>query len=283
MRIVKKIVFFVLFFAFIIFNNCISVNASQDLDGIDMEMINSLEPGTIIKYSLITNEITVIDMEEIENTLKEKGIYSTDTFTTASENMLSKSRNKFLNATNEFMNTKSSSATRILDTSTYPSRIVFRVTGFDYQDNFHIGSGTMVGEQLALTNAHCVVSQNLLGNYVGFTNVLVSPGFNSTAVYGSGSAIDILIPTDYLTATNANKPQYDWALIIVDDSNLTSFSEWAVCSVYSSSSDLVGTNVRGFGYPAQVSYGFNQYGLYPYVTYGHISSVATYYLLDIPC
>lgn len=267
MKKIEKFFITFLFLMLIFLNNTIVANASEELTEVEEE--------TIIKYNTITHEKTIVNMEELEDSLKDKGIFSNSTLTTASNMSKVSKITDFKGITNE-INSMNNTAQRILDTSVYPSRIICKVQGNNYAGLTTYGSGTMVGPKVVLTNAHMVMAENPdTEEYEIFTNWEAAPGYNEGYNYGSAPMLTVYYPHEYETASSTQKGYYDWAIVVVGD-GLDSFSEWAICAVYSNNSDLNGLSVRAFGYPASANYGFN--GLWQYITHGTVSNVGTNYM-----
>ena len=222
-------------------------------DQVTDEMIKQLEKmeksvskeEKIMKYDSRTKQTTEVNMQEIKQ--------------------LSKLRNSNSNTTNEYNPIRVNT-----NLETIQPRAVFnRVYDVTADPNFHTGlitisgnnagTGFLVGRNLVLTAAHCVMDDNNQ-----FYDWRFYPAYAGGAYegYSSGWA-EVYYSNNW---TSSHSPDYDWCLCILYE-DLGSRFGWYACQTYSNNSDFDGRSVGDIGYP-----GAFEDGHYQYYTYGTVSN-----------
>lgn len=249
----KVLIILLLIFSFLIFSN-MEVNAETiEPYQITDEMVENLEEieksvireEKIMKYDTRTKETTEVDIQELKqiNTLKNNSSNVTKAYTPSK------------------INTK-------LDTL-QPRAVFNRVYDVTADPNFHTGlisisgknegTGFLVGRNLVLTAAHCVMDDNnefydwrFYPAYAGGPYEGYSDGW--TQVYYSNNWI------------SSHSADYDWCLCVLYQ-DLGSRFGWYACQTYANNSDFDGRSVGDLGYP-----GSFEGGHYQYYTFGTVSN-----------
>ncbi|MEM9905882.1 MAG: trypsin-like peptidase domain-containing protein [Cyanobacteria bacterium P01_D01_bin.44] len=104
--------------------------------------------------------------------------------------------------------------TAVLSTS-YPWSAVGRIFGVTPEDDTYICTGTLIGTDIVLTNAHCVIDPNTgeLAQQVEFQPNLIEGTVSDAADIAYG--VDVLYGTDFSDVEGPPHPD-DWALILLD-------------------------------------------------------------------
>lgn len=211
----------------------------------------------ILKYDAITNQTTEVNMEELKqmtalltnaNDISYNSIEAYDPY----ESVLSRDNYGTSSATSVIYH-------KIYDTSSFPNRVTCRI-----YCSGGIGSGFLVGPNLLLTAAHCVINPK---NNSIFTGWVCDPGYNYGAYEGNSCGWSQIYYSSEWISNHSN--EYDWCLCVLEE-NLGSNLGYFGCQAYGTNSELNNVSVRAFGYPEFD----NQY---QYYTEGTTSNAHTNY------
>ena len=252
-KLTKLIFLLFLFFSFLSFSN-LKVNANteniQPYQVTD-EMVENLEKmqksvgrdEKIMKYDARTKKTTEVDMQELRqiNTLKSKSSNVTEGYT--------------LNKVNSKLNTLQPKAVfnRVYDVTADPN---FH-TGLISISGKNAGTGFLVGRNLVLTAAHCVMDDNN-----EFYDWRFYPAGGPYEGYSDGWA-QVYYSNNW---TSSHSADYDWCLCVLYQ-DLGSRFGWYACQTYANNSDFDGRSVGDIGYP-----GSFEGGHYQYYTFGSVSN-----------
>ncbi len=242
---------------FILFNSHqVQASSISDYEVVtETKAIKSTVEEKIMKYDKETNTTTEVDMDEIKQLLasktsKEKGA---NAYTTSSYNP-----NKNFNILSPYSTFAMSTYLHVSDTSKFPYSTISKITC----DGGH-ASGTIIGKNLAITAAHCVMD----GNANVYSNWSIMPGYNNGAIFGSTGWSQIYYSSAW---ASDHSPQNDWCICVLGD-NIGSNSGWCGLRSYSSDSGLNNQNANAYGYPATASFS----GTEQWYTGGKISNVTS--------
>ncbi len=158
----------------------------------------------------------------------------------------------------------SSGYTRVNDTSEFPYRVTCRIT-VDVYGVQRGGTVFLVGPNILLTAAHCVMNQEDNDNL--FANWIAYPGYNNGTYKGISSGWSRIYYSPNWKNGHAN--QDDWCLCILNNS-IGSQVGWYGSMSYGSSSDMKNLEVKALGYPE--SPGHTEYQMFSTGTLSNISS-----------
>ena len=254
-KLTKLIFLLFLFFSFLSFSN-LKVNANteniQPYQVTD-EMVENLEKmqksvgrdERIMKYDARTKKTTEVDMQELRqiNTLKSKSSNVTEGYT--------------LNKVNSKLNTLQPKAVfnRVYDVTADPN---FH-TGLISISGKNAGTGFLVGRNLVLTAAHCVMDDNN-----EFYDWRFYPAYAGGPYEGySDGWAQVYYSNNW---TSSHSADYDWCLCVLYQ-DLGSRFGWYACQTYANNSDFDGRSVGDIGYP-----GSFEGGHYQYYTFGSVSN-----------
>lgn len=220
------------------------------------------EEEKILKYNAKTGETTEIDMEEVRENIinsysvnaKQTQTQTTPTHTTSYDPYASKVSQKLI--------TPRSTYTRVTAYSDFPYRITCRLI-YDVYGATGIATGFLVGPNLLLTAAHCVMNMN--DGDATFADWKAYPGYNNGSSFGGYSAgwSEIIYSSNWKGNHGTSD---DWCLCILED-NLGSYCGWNGCQSYGTAAEMVGIPVRTVGYA-----GSEGNGRYQYYSSGSITS-----------
>ena len=231
--------------------NSTNLNYFEDMP---VENIENLEvEEKILMYDTTTGETTEIDIDSIKAQAK---LYSEDNSTEAYDPLATTS---IIRPTTTY-----STYNRITNVTTFPSRAICRLKWYISSTEVGCGTGFLVGKNLLLTNAHCVMNMNNNDSYL--TNWLAYPGYMEGSSYSNLSTgwSRIIYSSNWKTTHAAED---DWCLCILGD-DLGSTVGYMGLRAYTYNSGLQDSTVACLGYP--VSPGN---GEYQYLTYGTIENV----------
>lgn len=167
---IRKKTFTILFILTIFFTFIINYNV-EATEQIESDYLNNEDLGSqekIMKYDVLTNETTEVNMEELEQVISSKYSITNNTeYILNSYNPYTK--NSSFNTT---ISPLSTSMSIITDTSILPYIATCKIT---YSEG-NLGTASIVGPSLALTAAHCVFDQD--NNNEVFKNWTIYPGYN---------------------------------------------------------------------------------------------------------
>lgn len=208
----------------------------------------------ILMYDATTGETTEIDIDSIKQA--QAKLYS-DENSTEAYNPLS---------TTSIIRPRTTYSTynRITNVTTFPSIAICRLKWYVSSTEVGCGSGFLVGKNLLLTNAHCVMNMNDNDSY--FTNWLAYPGYMENSSYNNLSTgwSRIIYSSNWKTTHAA---EYDWCLCILGD-DIGSTVGYMGLRAYTYNSGLQDATVACIGYPTNPGN-----GEYQYLTYGTIEDV----------
>lgn len=224
----------------------------------------------LLTFSVISNATCEIIRIDVKNGKSEKIEINVD---------------KEINKTSEFIKTPTprnifgeDTRYKVIDTTVYPYSTIGRIDFlYPYDNTTNYGTMTMIGDNIAITAAHCVYDDTLGGL---FQNLTVRPGFYAgNNPFGYCGVETIYIAQEYLD-THASTDQsiinesynYDWAILVLSE-NLGNNSGWLSVVRTDNYLELFNKNIRIIGYPKYVL-GINTYTnwLYQYMDYGVIDS-----------
>lgn len=205
-----------------LFKNTVKATSIEQID-YDIDKILETEEK-IMKYDARTNEITEVNMEELEQVLKmKKNINSEIPYST-----MPYIPNEIY-SDNAKINLFSTDRERVNNTSIYPYKQTCRIEYYEeqiYEANAHRATASIVGPKVALTAAHCVFNENQ--NNAVYRNWTLYPGYNDGTYYGTACGWDQVYYSD------------NWM------NNHTSEDDWAICVLQSDVGNQIGWLRCGF-------------------------------------
>ena len=220
----------------------------------------STQEEKIMMYDATTGETTEIDMDNLAQKIATTYTRNGGNYTrTESYDPLA-----FLEEPNPI--TPYSTYTRVTNTSTFPYRVTCRIKAEVYGNEL-IGSGYLVGSNLLLTNAHCVM--NMDDNDQTFADWVAYPGYNNGAYNGVSSGWSKIIYSSNWKGNHSVAD--DWCLCILN-SNIGSQVGWFGCQSYGTNAEMNGLAVKTIGYAASEGN-----GKYQYYSTGTLSNVQNGY------
>lgn len=248
----KILIMFVLFLLFsLVVSNCNTKattetisNASEYINDNELETEESQE-DKILMYDATTGETTEVDMDAIRETIA----------TNTSESISIPTATKSYNPDNEsfsnsFFNlelTSTSGTYTIVSSSSLYSYFPYRATCRIIYDNYGetgIATGFLVGPNLLLTSAHCVM--NIDDNDATFDGWTAYPGYYEGSSYGGYSCgwSYIYYPSEWKENHSISE---DWCLCVLEK-NLGSYCGYFGCTSYSTPTSLLSMEVKQLGY-----------------------------------
>lgn len=216
----------------------------------------STQEEKIMMYDAATGETTEIDMDNLTQKIstsykRNGGNYTrTEAYDPLASTEVSNSITPY------------STYTRVTDTSAFPYRVTCRIKAEVYGDEL-VASGYLVGPNLLLTNAHCVM--NMKDNDQTFADWVAYPGYNNGAYKGVSSGWSkIIYPASW---KNGHFVANDWCLCVLNN-NIGSQLGWFGCQAYGTNAEMNGISVKTMGYP--LSEGD---GKYQYYSTGNLSNI----------
>ncbi len=180
---------------------------ATSIEQIDIDKILETEEK-IMKYDARTNEITEVNMKELEQVLKmEKNINTQIAYST-----MPYIPNEIY-SDNAKINLFSTDGERVNNTSIYPYKQTCRIEYYVeqiYEAYAHRATAAIVGQKVALTAAHCVFNENK--NNAVYRNWTLYPGYNDGTYYGTACGWDRVYYSD--NWMNNHTPEYDWAICV---------------------------------------------------------------------
>lgn len=211
----------------------------------------------IMKYDVKTKKTIEVDMEEIKEIIKTKngGNIPNLTHTCTSKDFPPR----------EGIN-DGASASRVINTSKFPYNATCRIKFADNNGNEKIYSGALVGKNIALTAAHCVLNENGV-----FKDWTIQPGYNENETKIEAGLSEIYYSSAWLN----NKKQdinNDWAICVLDQDLGSAVGTWYNLQIYDGNDFLNGADIRIVGYAR--NHGYMLKGDKQYETLGEISKAS---------
>ncbi len=177
-------------FLFIILLGNINVNASTVENETSRlnEILDSKE--RIMKYDAITGETTEVDIEELQEVVKEK--YGLKDSKEAMLNTIFSNKSKIMYTPNALMSTNGP-LTRYINTTGTIQRAVCKVKSD--QGN---ASACLVGNNVALTAAHVIWNENTKDKH---TNLKFYPGYSNGSYTGSCGWSSVYYADNWMNST----------------------------------------------------------------------------------
>ena len=228
----------------------------------------------IMKYDSRTGETTEVNKDELRKELLSKNILNqNDEFTTIPGYFPDGNTSSSNLNTQIFPRASASSALKVTDTSVDRYRGTCRIEANSTSSNeMMIGSGFLVGPNLALTAAHCVFDGD--NNNAIYPNWNIYAAYNNGHIYGDADVCGWKQVYFYDAWKQTHNSDYDIALCVLYE-NIGDQVGYYGLRVYSSDSALNGTAVSLQGYPANTDEGFSKGGYDQYVSSGYVTSVST--------
>lgn len=208
---------------------------SLDIAVDDIEIISEESvDNKILKYDARTGETTEIKMDEISSKLDKRTTLQNYT----------ESFDPYYNKNEETSIMARSSYIAPLDMQNFPYRVTCRIK-CDIYGSQGISSGFLVGPNLLLTAAHCVMNQE--DDNKTFAEWRAYPGYVNGESYNNLSAtyIQAIYPSAW---KSTHSPEYDCCLCILDD-DLGAQIGYYGCQSYGTNSEMNNISVNAFGYP----------------------------------
>lgn len=277
-RIISAVLFGLMAFAITVspsFANTISANSDSPYD-----LINS--KGQIIKYSDLQNQVQSYNVSESRGkvgsgiVLPEREIPKdpnkpTINFGTGQIIDEDKDSNSF----SPFAVIGTDQRTKVTDTTKTPHKQIAYVE-LEY-DNFYAAcTGTLIGKDLVLTNAHCVHDLDTGESAVG--GVVIPALKDNHYSYGAYFIQDYYHPVGY---SNSGDSQYDFAILKLEKYGSYDAGDIVGYLPYKQVTNLSGTTIKIYGYPADLIEEtglYNQWGMSG--TVSQESTNLAYYTID---
>lgn len=154
----------------------------------------------------------------------------------------------------------------IQNTSEFPYRVTCRLK-YDVYGREGIASGFLVGPNILLTAAHCVLNQDDYDKT--FADWVAYPGYTNGNPYnGIGSGWSKIYYPSKWPSTHAN--DLDWCLCILNE-DIGSQVGWYGAQAYGTNGEMNGISVKALGYPNIAN------GVFQYYSLGNIKNTHTRY------
>ena len=186
----------------------LAANTYQDQNTIDDILDYS---GKIMKYNVITNETTEVDMDELRQKLKDdmgnSNSYSIDSYTPPTK--LETSRLTVPSLLRSPASLYANGYTLVSDTSSSPYAQTCKTVSKNYNLSLERhGTAAIIGPKITITAAHNIWDQE--DNNYKLADWVVYAGRNGQNFWGSRCGwINVYYIADWMTNHNAN---YDWAI-----------------------------------------------------------------------
>lgn len=270
--IVKFFTTLLIFAMLIVFVNGYEVQASSVLTKLEndepilttsgddiFELLEDVKDEKIMKYDAITNQTTEVDMDEIEQLLKQKARSNElPDHTESFDPLESTIKSNMLLSTNSATSIPSAFK-KVMSVLPKASRCVCKATFLNSNSQESSGSAVIVGNRLALTAAHCIMDKN--NNF--YKNWVVYPAYNN-GEYREPSCgwTQIYYSSAY---TDTHSAEYDWCICVLGDP-IGTYNGWVACQSYGVTSEMNGLSLNGHGYP------YFEGAQYQYYTSGKIQT-----------
>lgn len=257
--------------------------AKVNHDVITEEMLEKMEKNEgkiddkILKYDVATKTTTEVDMKEVEDKLTKIGkgnIESTSSYSVPTYSYSIANMNNFLTPyfiRDDEPNLDISKFSLIKNAYIQPYICNCRII---IDGGREIGTGTLVGSNILLTAAHCVMDVDD-PNHFSFQDWHAYPGFHGYSYKVDGKALSAGVVSYYYSNewNKTEENQYDWCVCVLDEAIGTK-TGWAGCTVYSDN-NLKDLHVKEYGYPWSVL--DSKYQMY---TEGYVETVKTNYMIN---
>ena len=213
------------------------------------------ETGPILQYDATTGETTEINMDEVRQNILQKNSRTGERLDRIEPfDPLGSQQNK------ASITPYSTTFNKVSNTSDFPYRVTCRIS-MEIYGKYGSASGFLVGPNILLTAAHCVMNKN--DNDNTFAQWTAYPAYNNGAYKGIKTGwAKIIYPSGW---KQNHSTENDWCICILND-NIGSQVGWYGCQAYGTNGEMDGLYVRAIGYPS------NPGGsLYQYYTYGNLS------------
>ena len=202
----------------------------------------------ILMYDATTGKTTEIDMQKIKQSIA--------TTYNISEEIIDYTTSYDPYET-DTKSTYSGTITGVSNVTEFPYRVTCRIIAENYEKVL-VASGFLVGPNLLLTSAHCVMNRD--DSDKTFANWVAYPGYANGAYLIDGKPVcsgwsKIIYSSEW---TSNHSIQSDWCLCILN-SNIGSQVGWYGCQSYGTNAEMSGIAVRSLGYPAALQSGTRQY------------------------
>lgn len=239
----------------------------ESIDESELIEAQSLEDEKILMYDAKTGETTEIDMdvvrENITSSYSRSTNQTTPTYTNSYDPYAFSSSSEDLISTFSIYN-------EVTSYSTFPYRVTCRLI-YDVYGRTGISTGFLVGPNLLLTAAHCVM--NMDDNDATFADWTAYPGYNNGSSYGGYKCgwSEIIFPSAWKGNHNVAD---DWCLVVLNEP-LGSYCGYLGCKSYGNGNQMLNLMVRTVGYAYSEGKGMKQY-----YTNGMIMEVYDGYILS---
>lgn len=249
----------------VFFSNCqVKATSIEKTEEKSDEVV--IEEEKIMKYNRLTNETTEVDMDELIKNLN-RSVNKNEINFFAQDNNIS---NKLLKQNKPIPSKVQGSAQKVTNTSISPYKSVCRITYSYNNTNVALGSAVLVGNEVALTAAHCVFNNN--NNNQVFPGWTIYPGYDDGYYCGTPTGWDtVYYSSSYFSASDQDKYKYDWAICVLQ-ANESSVG-YLTPVTYASNNSLNGTYIKILGYPGDSNYGYYIDARYQYESSGQITNV----------
>ena len=187
----------------------------------------------ILKYDAKTGETTEIDMNNLKSKLSKNNVIT---------NYVEPYMSTQTNGINEI--SLNSNYIYPLDTQNFPYTATCKIKCEVY-GKVGVSSGFLVGKNLLLTAAHCVMNKE--DGDKTFAQWKVYPGYVNGKSYKnlSSTYVQAIYPSDW---KKTHSPEYDWCLCILED-DIGLQTNYYGAQAYGTNNEMNGLSVSPYGYP----------------------------------
>lgn len=255
----KLLILLLIIFTFTLFIFPCDTKAAYDAEKVNDEPTQSSNTEEeLLMYDSITGETTTINMDEVRQNI---ALFNDEG---GSNYNRTESYDPY-NASNSGVLFPRANIGQYYPSPTggvFPCRVTCRIK-YDVYGQQGIATGFLVGPNLLLTAAHCVMNVN--DSDRTFADWCAYPGYNNGSSYLNVSSgwSQIIYPNSWISD---HPDDSDWCLCILNESIGLNVG-WYGCQAYGTNSEMNGIMVSPYGYPQAYGNGEKQY-----YTFGNISN-----------
>lgn len=257
-KLIKKILIAIIEISFIISISCISnatnteskkqlyINPDDYVKEETLLVPESLKAEEkIMEYDIYTGETKEVDMNQVKQNL---AIFNQKQGNVEINELQAYNPYGVINPTS-LINNMRTTITRVANPTQFPYVATCRLK-YDVYGLEGVSSGALVGSNILLTTAHCVMNRE--DGDAFFADWNAYPGYNNGVYNGLGCGWTKVYYSNLWKQTHAI--EYDWCLCVLGQPLGSSVGYWGVRS-YNNSASLTGSIVTGYGYPTDIGEG----------------------------
>ena len=210
----KRFILMLLFIVFLVFFEIPTSSAAELTQSEIVDKISETS-GKIMKYNVITNETTEVNVEELKQKLKkdmgDTGYYRLKSHTPNLEpiSLRPSPSNLFKSSISTILSSNADGFDRVYDTSQFPYQLVCKTTSKNFNTEYDFGAtASIIGPKLTITAAHCLWDQN--DNNYKLRDWVIYAGCNNGQYYGSSCGwINVYYNSNWM---QTHEGKDDWAI-----------------------------------------------------------------------